>query len=204
MDNKRILLHVCCAPDATHTIKVLQNKYNFKVFMYFFNPNIHPKEEYSIRYKSFLKLSDEWKIPYVESKYNPNDWFKITELFKDEPEGGYRCNICIKNNLFNTAKKARELGFEYFTTTLTISPHKNATVINNIGGEIAKLLGITFIRESFKKNDGFKKSLRYSKELGLYRQNYCGCIYSKRDSELKVESKNANVSNYGNPYNRQV
>lgn len=204
MDRKRILLHVCCAPDATQTIKVLQNKYNFNVFMYFFNPNIHPKEEYSIRYESFLKLSTAWNIPYVKSEYNPIDWFKITEFFKDEPEGEYRCNICIKNSLFNTAKKAGELGFDYFTTTLTISPHKNATIINNIGDEITKLLGITYIRENFKKDDGFKKSLQYSKELGLYRQNYCGCIYSKRDSELKMESKNANVSNYGNPYNRQV
>jgi len=196
MDDKSILLHVCCAPDATHSVKVLREQYKFKVYMYFHNPNIHPKEEYLKRYDSFLKLSKAWNIPIIEAPYNPEEWFKITELYKNEPEGGARCYICYKNNLFHTARKAKELGFSYFSTTLTISPHKNAKIINGIGNDVAKLFGVTYIAENFKKNDGFKKSIEYSKELGLYRQNYCGCIYSKIEAENKRKIKYANVSNH--------
>ncbi len=202
MDDKCILLHVCCAPDATHSLKVLQEKYNFEIYMYFYNPNIQPREEYKKRYDSFLKLSKQWDIPYIEAEYNPEDWFKITELYKDEPEGGARCFLCYKNNLFYTAKKAKELGIKYFSTTLTISPHKNADIINSIGEEVAKLFGITYVPENFKKNDGFKKSIEYSKELGLYRQNYCGCIYSKMEMERKRKVSYANVSNNSHTGNR--
>ena len=200
MEDKRILLHVCCAPDATHSVKVLREKYRFEVFMYFYNPNIHPHEEYLRRYDSFLKLSRSWDIPFIEANYNPEEWFKITELYRNEPEGGARCHICYKNNLFYTAKKAKELGFNYFTTTLTISPHKNANIINSIGDDVAKLFGINYIAENFKKNDGFKKSLKYSKDLSLYRQNYCGCIYSKIESENKrIGKKYADVRDNNNP-----
>ena len=185
----RILLHVCCAPDATVAFERLKEVGD--VWGYFHNPNIHPRKEYLKRIDSFLKLVKKWHLNFVEAEYKPQDWFKAIKGFENEPEGGRRCEICIRYNLEKTAIKAKELGFDAFATSLTTSPHKDVKFINEVGKEIARKYGLKYIESTFRKKNGFLKSVEYSKKLGLYRQNYCGCIFSIRQPQVeKVTPKN--------------
>ncbi|MCX8092977.1 MAG: epoxyqueuosine reductase QueH [Candidatus Goldbacteria bacterium] len=178
---KKILLNVCCAPDATHSINVLQEE-GFHVITYFYNPNIHPEDEYKKRFLDMIKLVKEMNIENItDVPYDLEEWKKRCDKYASEKEGGLRCAECFKLRLKKTAEKAKELGIEIFATTLTISPHKNAELINNLGREIADKLGIKYYESNFKKKDGFKKSIELSKKYNLYRQNYCGCVYSQRD-----------------------
>jgi len=177
---KKLLLHVCCANCVLHPINILKEK--FDITMFYYNPNIHPEQEYLKRLADVEKVSGFKKIPLITGDYK-NDlekWFKITENLKEEPEGGRRCIECFKIRLEKTASYAVKNGFDIFTTTLSISPHKNQKVINELGSEICKKTGIPFFCTDFKKQDGFKKTMKLSKELNIYRQNYCGCIYSIR------------------------
>jgi epoxyqueuosine reductase len=177
----KLLLHSCCAPCSSYVLEYLSQYFSITVF--FYNPNIHPKEEYDRRLndqKKFLKqFPVENKINFIEGKYEPDVFFKEVKGLENEPEGGKRCLKCFYLRLDKTAKKAQELKIPYFTTTLTISPHKNAVAINQIGNEIANKYQLNYLFSDFKKRDGFKRSIILSKQYGLYRQNYCGCIFSK-------------------------
>lgn len=154
---------------------------------FFYNPNIHPKKEYILRFEESQAFTRKIGVRFHRGEYEAEDWFKKVRGHEKDKEGGERCKICFKLRLEKTANKAVEGGFDYFTTTLTISPHKNAEVINSIGREVAENYGVNFLEENFKKKDGFKKSVELSRKYGLRRQNYCGCIYSK--SKKKRQGK---------------
>lgn len=173
----KLLLHICCAPDATHPIQILNDEYELGAF--FYNPNIHPKEEHEKRLEDMRALGKKWGIALYEGEYDKDRWLSLTEGYEDEPEGGKRCEICYAIRLEKTAKKARAEGYDMFGAVLTISPHKDARKINEMGRKIGEKYGVPFFESNFKKRDGFKKSVELGKELGLYRQNYCGCIYSR-------------------------
>ncbi|MHA1359290.1 MAG: epoxyqueuosine reductase QueH [Candidatus Helarchaeota archaeon] len=174
---EQILLHVCCGPCATHTIDVLKRE-TFEITLFFSNSNIQPAEEYRNRLASLITYTDRLNIPLVVDSYNPAEWFELVKGYEECPEGGERCKICIEARLKRTAKYAKDHGFTGFTTTLTISPHKSSKIINEIGTKLAKEFEINFLQENFKKQNGFKKSVAISKQFQLYRQNYCGCIFS--------------------------
>ena len=172
----KLLLHICCAPDATHPIQILKDEYQIDTF--FYNPNIHPKEEYKKRLEDMRALSKKWNVPLHEGEYDKDRWLELAERYKDEPEGGRRCEICYAMRLEEAAKMARDEEYDVFGAVLTISPHKDAEKINEMGHELGSRYGVPYLESDFKKHDGFKKSVELSKELELYRQNYCGCIYS--------------------------
>lgn len=171
---KSCLLHICCACCATTCIEELKDD-GFKVVGFFYNPNIHPEEEYLKRKKELSVLKEKYSIEIIEGDYDKELWFEECSPFSYEKEGGHRCSLCYLLRLKKTYMKSKELGIEYFTTTLTVSPHKKSAVINQLGKEIGDKM---FLERDFKKKDGFKKSVCRSKEWGLYRQRYCGCIYS--------------------------
>lgn len=174
---KGILLHVCCGPCATQSIvELLQDALNMTLF--FSNSNIHPEKEYLARLNSLKTYAGQLNIPLIVDDYDPEDWFARIKGYESCVEGGERCKICIESRLEKTAQYAKSHGFDGFTTTLTISPHKNTKMINEIGARLSEKYSIQFLVKNFKKKDGFKKSLELSKEHKLYRQNYCGCKFS--------------------------
>ena len=147
---------------------------------YFYNPNIHPEEEYELRLSEAKELAHTCDIEFLCGEYDVDAWFRLTRGMEREREGGRRCETCFRMRLERAAQCAHEHGFDIFTTTLTVSPHKNAEQINRIGTDAAAKHGIDFLQSNFKKKDGFKKTVDASKRLGLYRQNYCGCIFSQK------------------------
>ena len=173
-----LLLHTCCGPCATHVIELLLQDYH--VTAYFYNPNIQPEEEYLKRLGAIEQYCSAKGIALLKGPYESKKWMDMAVGLQDEPEGGKRCEACFSLRLEETARFARENGFTIFATTLTISPHKDAAVVNNAGREAAKKSGVQFLEADFKKGDGYRKSCELSKRLGLYRQSYCGCLYSKR------------------------
>ncbi|MDD4352208.1 MAG: epoxyqueuosine reductase QueH [Candidatus Gracilibacteria bacterium] len=175
----KLLLHTCCAPCSAYVEQVLRP--NFEVSLYYFNPNIHPKAEYQTRLAELKKYAAKYEINFIEAAYQPETWFAYIKGYEEEPEGGERCRLCYRMRLEATAKYAKENGFEHFTSTLSISPHKKSAWINEIGKELAEKYALNFLEADFKKQDGFKKSCEVSKEEGFYRQTYCGCVYSQRD-----------------------
>ncbi|MCK4665820.1 epoxyqueuosine reductase QueH [Candidatus Dependentiae bacterium] len=180
---EKILLHICCAPDATYPSELLSN--NFEVIGYYYNPNMDSDEEDKKRFEETKKVSDLFKFELINSRGNIKDreeWNNAIAGLENLPEGGTRCFKCIEFRLKKTAEKAKEKNIKVFTTTLTVSPHKNAFLINSIGKNIAEKFNLEFLKSNFKKNNGLKKTLEYSKEFNLYRQKYCGCIFSKRRS----------------------
>lgn len=186
-DPKTLLLHCCCAPCGTYPIRLLSETY--AVTAYFYNPNIHPKEEYLAREKEMCQLMAKWNYPLIVGDYDDKLWFEAVKGLEKEPEGGKRCDICFKMRLLKTAETAKAHGIDSFTTTLSISPHKNAELLNQIGHDVAKTVGISYVEANFKKKNGFKISCDLSAEEGLYRQNYCGCIYSKREMEERMNRR---------------
>ena len=183
----KLLLHVCCAPCSSYCLEYLSEYFEITVF--YFNPNISIKEEYEHRLneeKRYISLK-EFKHPVkiTESRYDPQEFFAAVKGLEREPEGGLRCRECFKLRLEESAKKAKELGFDYFTTTLTISPLKNAELLNEIGAQMGVKYGVSWLYSDFKKKEGYKRSIELSREYDLYRQNYCGCVFSK---ELRDES----------------
>jgi predicted adenine nucleotide alpha hydrolase (AANH) superfamily ATPase len=176
-----ILLHICCAPDATAVFEQLQEKYS--VVGYFHNPNIYPEEEYRKRLKETEYIAKIMNFPLDFPRYKPQEWLAAVKGFEQEPEKGKRCRVCFCFNLRATAKKALKSGIPYFTTTLTISPHKKTAAIFAAGKEAASEFGPEFMAFDFKKKDGFKRSLIISRKLNLYRQNYCGCSFSLREQK---------------------
>ena len=186
-----LLLHVCCAPCSSYCLEYLSEYFNIIVFYY--NPNISYSEEYEYRLSEEKRLISEMKfknsVKIIDSRYEPNEFFYIAKGLENEPEGGRRCLECFKLRLDESCKKAKEIGADYITTTLTISPLKNAQALNEIGSECAKNHGVNWLFSDFKKREGYKRSIILSKEYNLYRQNYCGCIFSKHQAELRESEK---------------
>jgi predicted adenine nucleotide alpha hydrolase (AANH) superfamily ATPase len=174
---KKLLLHCCCAPCGTHPFRVLREQ--FDVTVYFDNPNIHPPEEYRSRLDEIRRLAERWNFPLVEGAFDSDSWLAAVKGHEHEPEGSDRCGICYRFRLERTARKAISLGMNCFAATLSVSPHKKADMINRIGGEAGLAAGIEFFEADFKKKDGFKISCDLSRAEGLYRQDYCGCIFSQ-------------------------
>jgi predicted adenine nucleotide alpha hydrolase (AANH) superfamily ATPase len=178
---RKLLLHICCAPDATIGIERLIDQY--EVAGYFYNPNIYPSEEYSRRGAAMKDLACAVSFPYREGCYDPERWVKVTEGMEDEPEKGRRCVECIYMRLQETARAAKEGGFDLFAAVLTVSPHKDPEMINRLGEEVGRLYSIEYLPTDLKKKDGFRRSVELSKKHKLYRQNYCGCVYSMRSKD---------------------
>lgn len=178
-----LLLHSCCAPCSSYCIEYLSQF--FEITVYYYNPNISEQEEYAKRVveqrKLIASMPTKYPVSFVEGEYKPEEFFAIARGYEKCPEGGERCFKCYEQRLRSTAKKCLELGFDYFTTTLTISPLKNAEKLNEIGEKLGAELGICYLVSDFKKRDGYKRSTELSKEYGLYRQNYCGCAFSKAE-----------------------
>lgn len=173
---KKILLHICCGICALASIEALEAK-GYKVSGFFFNPNIWPREEYLKRLQAAQEASAIKAIELIEGRYNAQDWFDLCSQYKDQPEGGQRCELCYEFRLKEAAEIAEKNACDYFTTTLTISPHKSSSVIAQIGKKIGD---DRFLELDLKKKDGFKKTIQEAKKHNLYRQNYCGCMYSKK------------------------
>ena len=173
----KLLLHVCCGPCATWAIKSLMEEYS--VTCYFYNPCIEPFDEYEKRKDAFVKVCEELGVDYVIGDYDNDSFRELVKGLEDEPENGKRCLKCYEQRLKKAASYGEDNGFDMFTTTLTISPHKRSDVIFRIGNEVIKNKKIKFLEKDFKKKDGFNQSVSMSKEMGLYRQGYCGCEFSK-------------------------
>ncbi|MGN0375077.1 MAG: epoxyqueuosine reductase QueH [Butyrivibrio sp.] len=182
---KTLLLHSCCAPCSSYVLKYLSDY--FKITLLYFNPNIFPKEEYEKRVSEQRRLIEELPVKYpvdfIEGRYEPGDYFNAVKGLEGEPEGGRRCLVCYEMRLREAAEYAIRGGFDYFTTTLSISPLKNADAINEIGERLGREYGVKHLPSDFKKKDGYKQSVELSKEYNLYRQNFCGCVYSQREVE---------------------
>ena len=178
---QKLLLHICCGPCATHVIKVLGRE--FSLTGYYYNPNIYPADEYYKRLEAVKITAEKLEIPFIEGKYEPEVFFNAVKGFEHEPENGERCKICYRLRIAGTAKYASGHSFDRIASTLTLGPQKKASVINPIGREEAKRYGVSFIEGDWKKMDGFKKSCELSREFGIYRQNYCGCMFSMRDRD---------------------
>jgi predicted adenine nucleotide alpha hydrolase (AANH) superfamily ATPase len=172
----KIVLHICCGVCAAGVVKTLTEE-GHQVIGFFYNPNIHPAEEYHKRLETVHKVSRELNFPLEVAPYTPEEWLRETEPLKREPEGGKRCQVCFRIRLQKAYSYLKEFGADAFTTTLTISPHKSAVVVNQIGLEIG---GDKFLVRDFKKKDGFKKAMQLARQWQLYQQNYCGCLYSIR------------------------
>ena len=176
-DKKTILLHSCCGPCSSSVIERL--KPNFDITVLYYNPNIEPKEEYEKRKAEQIRLLKELNIKYMDYDYDNETYHEKIKGTEEEKEGGARCTLCFILRLSKTAKLAKEKGFDYFGTTLTVSPHKNSELINKIGFKEGEKEGINFLPADFKKEEGYKRSIELSKKFNLYRQDYCGCLYSK-------------------------
>ncbi len=171
-----LLLHVCCAPCAVPAIAQLSESWGITTF--FFNPNIHPESEYKIRLGEFKKYMQRQKIPFILPETSPEGWLKAVKGLEKEKEGGARCVECFRFRLDETARKAAEAGIPVIASTLSTGTRKNAGVINKIGAESAGKYGISFLCRDFKKKDGAKLSSAVCRELDIYRQKYCGCVFS--------------------------
>lgn len=181
--NKKILLHSCCAPCSSYVISFLSNYFDITILYY--NPNISPKEEYEKRkeeQKKLIKLlNTKHKLDFLDCDYENDTYNKLITGYESCKEGGSRCSICFNLRLEKTAILAKQHNYDYFCSTLTVSPHKNSKIINEIGTKISQKYNIKWLYSDFKKNEGFKQSIELSKKYDLYRQDYCGCIYSKKE-----------------------
>ncbi len=173
-----LLLHCCCAPCSTACIERLKD--GFDITAYFYNPNIDTEDEFNHRAEELKRYCSLQKVGCVTEEYDKQNFLSVASGLEKEQEGGARCKECFYLRLKRTAEKAKELGVEYFTTTLTVSPLKNAELLNKIGERIEKETGVKFLPSDFKKRGGYLRSIELSKEFDLYRQNYCGCEFSKR------------------------
>ena len=187
-----LLLHACCGPCSTSVLESLAEF--FEITIYYYNPNISPLEEYNKRVeeiKNFLKKAKlEEAIHFIEGKYDNESFIEISKGLENEKEGGARCIKCYYLRLEETAEYAKKHNFDYFTTTLSVSPYKNAQKLNEIGEKLESKYEVTYLVSDFKKKDGYKRSIELSKQYNLYRQNYCGCIYSKKEREEYEKLKN--------------
>ena len=176
---RKIVLHACCAICSAYPLSMLKDS-GYDVIVHFYNPNIHPEEEYQKRLEAQHTLCKHFDCKLVEGEYNPDEYYSFVKGFENEPERGLRCDKCFELRLQKTAEYAKSIGVDTFTTSIVISPHKNFSKISQIGEKIAKDMGINYLAIDFKKKDGFLKTNKISKALNLYRQNYCGCSFAKR------------------------
>ena len=180
-ERPRLLLQSCCGPCSSYVLEALTPY--FRVTVLYYNPNIQPREEYDLRLENQRKiigaLPTPSKVDILECDYDGEKYDAAVKGLESEPEGGARCTICFRLRLEETAKRAAELGFDYFCTTLTVSPHKDAERLNQIGKALGERYGVPFLPSDFKKREGYKRSIQLSKEYALYRQDYCGCLFSK-------------------------
>jgi predicted adenine nucleotide alpha hydrolase (AANH) superfamily ATPase len=180
----KLLLHACCAPCSTWCLEYLAPHFDITVFYY--NPNIDFEEEYRKRVQEEKRLISEMPLAhpvhFLEGSYEPEEYHRLVKGHENDPEGGERCGICFRQRLMKTAETASQLGSDCFTTTLTISPLKDADRLNTIGEEAGKSFGVPFLPSDFKKKNGFLRSTQLSREYGLYRQDYCGCSYSRAEA----------------------
>ncbi len=177
--NPRLLLHSCCGPCSSYVLEYL-SKY-FDITLFYYNPNIFPEEEYEKRLYNQKKVIEKtgWAA-LMPSNYDHGEFSEAVRSLENEPEGGKRCTECFKIRLKKTAKAAADGGFDYFATTLSVSPHKNAALLGQLGEQIGEEYGVKHLPSDFKKREGYKRSIELSKELELYRQDYCGCEFSRR------------------------
>ncbi len=181
----KLLLHACCAPCSSYCLEYLSKYFEITVLCY--NPNISPAEEYEKRAAELVRLAGELpvknKVSVVVEEYSPEDFFEVSRGLEDVPEGGERCFKCYRLRLERAARYAAENGFDYFCSTLSISPLKNAQKLNEIGEELSEIYKVPHLPNDFKKRGGYLRSIELSREYDLYRQNYCGCVFSKRKKE---------------------
>jgi predicted adenine nucleotide alpha hydrolase (AANH) superfamily ATPase len=180
-EKPKLLLHACCAPCSSVCIERL--KPYFDITVYFFNPNIDDEKEYSLRGEEQRRFSEATGVDFILCPHDSDKFFETVKGYEREKEGGARCDKCFRLRLYETAKTAKKENFDYFATTLTLSPLKNEQLLNRIGEEIEKEIGIKYLFSDFKKRGGYQRSIELSKEHNLYRQNYCGCVYSKKIQE---------------------
>ncbi len=182
-----LLLHSCCAPCSTYVLEYL-SKY-FEITIYYYNPNIYPPEEFEYRMEEQKRFVEEFlnnnpdvnPIHFIAGEYESDRFYEVSKGLENEPERGLRCTECFKLRLGEASKVASKNGFDYFTTTLSISPHKDANLLNTLGENIAKQYGIKYLYSDFKKKGGFLRSTEISKEYNMYRQDYCGCVFSYKE-----------------------
>ena len=182
-----LLLHSCCAPCSSYVLEYLSEY--FKITVLYYNPNISPKEEYEARVREQKRLIEEmdftYPVSFLEGNYVPEDFYEMAKGHENDKEGGERCFLCYEMRLREAAEAAKMGNFDYFATTLSISPLKNAQKLNEIGIRLAKEYGIAYLMSDFKKKNGYKRSVELSAEHHLYRQDYCGCVFSKREAKLR-------------------
>ncbi len=175
--DKKVLLHACCAVCSAYPIELLRQD-GYEPVLYFFNPNIFPPEEFTRRLEELRKYAEKKKVELIVEKQSAEDWYNAIAGLENEPERGKRCKRCFEYRLLYTVLKVFKLEYKYFTTTLTVSPHKQSQVIFEVAKELADKYELTFLDYDFKKNDGFLKTMKIAKEENFYRQNYCGCEFS--------------------------
>ena len=187
---KKLLLHACCAPCSTACIERLIE--DFDITVYFYNPNMDSKEEYEKRaeeMKRFLSVAYKDKVGLIMEDYLPSEYLNAVNGLENQPEGGARCEKCFYLRLKKTAEYAQENSFDFITTTLTVSPYKNAPLINQVGESACENSAVKWLYSDFKKANGYLRSIELSKLFGLYRQNYCGCVFSKNEREKQMEDR---------------
>jgi predicted adenine nucleotide alpha hydrolase (AANH) superfamily ATPase len=186
----KLLIHSCCAPCSSYVLEYLSQY--FEITIFYFNPNIYPEEEYIRRVEEQKQLIQAMplasKVQFCQGEYQPREYYQAIKGLEEEPEGGDRCFVCYELRLREAAQLAREGGYDYFTTTLSISPHKKSEKLNEIGNKLAADLEVAYLPSDFKKKNGYKRSIELSKEYNLYRQDYCGCIFSMRDQPKREET----------------
>ncbi len=182
-ERPRLLLQSCCGPCSSYVLEALTPY--FRVTVLYYNPNIQPRAEYDLRFENQRKiiaaLPTPSEVDILECDYDGEKYDAAVKGLEAEPEGGARCTVCFQLRLQETAKRAAELGYDWFCTTLTVSPHKDAERLNQIGKALGERYGVPFLPSDFKKREGYKRSIQLSKEYDLYRQDYCGCLYSKSE-----------------------
>lgn len=183
----KLLLHACCGPCSSYVVEYLSNY--FDITIYYYNPNTYPESEFNRRLDELNKFINSFnnKIKVIEENYDPTEFYTSIKGLEHLGEKSKRCYNCYKLRMNKAATYAKENNFDYFTTTLSISPYKNANWINEIGNKLENKIGIKYLYSDFKKKNGYKRSLELSKEYGLYRQEYCGCVYSKQERETIVK-----------------
>ena len=187
LENKTpsLLLHSCCAPCSSYVIEYLSQY--FKITVFYYNPNIYPDEEYHLRAEEQKKFIADFPaenpVKFLEGEFAKDLFYQTVKGLEDVPEGGERCFLCYELRLRRSAETAKKLGLDYFTTTLSISPLKNAAKLNEIGFKLEEAYGVKYLPADFKKNNGYKRSVELSAQYQMYRQDYCGCIFSKRERE---------------------
>lgn len=191
-ETKTLLLHSCCAPCSSYVLEYLSQY--FRITIFYYNPNIYPKEEFYKRVEEQKRLISELpvknEINFIEGRFDSDRFYEIAKGLEKEKEGGQRCFNCYELRLRETAILAKEQGFDYFTTTLSISPYKNAQKLNEIGINLSQEYNTEYLFSDFKKKNGYKRSIELSKQYNLYRQDYCGCIFSKLEREATLNQNN--------------